>query len=99
MKLLVLQIEDYMLPCVNKALFGFDCMGCGIQRSLYLIVQGEFLAAFFMYPAIYPLALLLATISINIFKKIKYYNKIITILAVFTVITIIVSFTIKIIIN
>lgn len=99
MKLLVLQIEDYMLPCVNKALFGFDCMGCGIQRSLYLIVQGEFLAAFFMYPAIYPLALLLATISINIFKKIKYYNKIITILAVITVITIIVSFTIKIIIN
>jgi len=99
MKLLVLQIEDYMLPCVNKALFGFDCMGCGIQRSLYLIGQGEFLAAFFMYPAIYPLALLLATISINIFKKIKYYNKIITILAVITVITIIVSFTIKIIIN
>lgn len=99
MKLLVLQIEDYMLPCVNKALFGFECMGCGIQRSLYLIVQGEFLAAFFMYPAIYPLALLLATISINIFKKIKYYNKIITILAVITVITIIVSFTIKTLIN
>lgn len=99
MKLLVLQIEDYMLPCVNKALFGFECMGCGIQRSLYLIVQGEFLAAFFMYPAIYPLALLLATISINIFKKIKYYNKIITILALITVITIIVSFTIKTLIN
>ncbi|MBT8244180.1 MAG: DUF2752 domain-containing protein [Winogradskyella sp.] len=99
MKLLLFQLEDYMLPCVNKTLFGFECMGCGMQRSVNLLIQGEFLAAFFMYPGIYPLILLLATIGINIFKKIKYFNKIITILAVVTVITIIVSFIIKTLIN
>jgi len=99
MKLLYLQIDEYMLPCLNKALFGFDCMGCGIQRSISLIIHGEFLAAFLMYPAIYPLILLFVTIGLNIFKKIKYYNKIITILAVLTLSTIIVSFIIKTIIN
>ncbi len=88
-----------MLPCVNKAIFGFDCMGCGIQRSVSLIINGEFIAAFFMYPAIYPLILLFATIGINIFKKIKYFSKIITILAIITVATIIISFTVKTLIN
>lgn len=88
-----------MLPCVNKAIFGFDCMGCGIQRSISLIIHGEFLAAFFMYPAIYPLILLFTTIGINIFKKIKYFSKIITILAILTVATIIISFTVKTLIN
>ncbi|MGB0186631.1 MAG: DUF2752 domain-containing protein, partial [Flavobacteriaceae bacterium] len=23
-----------MLPCLSKTLFGFECMGCGLQRSL-----------------------------------------------------------------
>ncbi|TCK69052.1 uncharacterized protein DUF2752 [Winogradskyella wandonensis] len=99
MKLLLLQLEDYMLPCVNKAVFGFDCMGCGMQRAISLMIRGEFLAAFYMYPAIYPLIGLFTIIGINIFKKIKYYNKIITILAIITTSTIVVSFTIKTLIN
>jgi len=40
-----------MLPCLNKKLFGVDCMGCGLQRAIALIFQGEFVAAFQMYPA------------------------------------------------
>ncbi|GGI57784.1 DUF2752 domain-containing protein [Winogradskyella haliclonae] len=99
MKLFLLQPEDYMLPCLNKSIFGFDCMGCGIQRSLHLLFHGEFIAAFYMYPAIYPLLGLFTVIGINIFKKIKYFNKIITILAIITVATIMVSFTIKTLIN
>ncbi|RZN82925.1 MAG: DUF2752 domain-containing protein [Winogradskyella sp.] len=99
MKLLLLQLEDYMLPCLNKTLFGFDCMGCGIQRSINLLFHGEFIAAFYMYPAIYPLLILFLVIGINIFKKIKYFSKIITILAIVTVATIIVSFIIKTLIN
>ncbi|MFA7446524.1 MAG: DUF2752 domain-containing protein, partial [Flavobacteriaceae bacterium] len=45
-------MEDYMLPCMNKKLFGIDCMGCGIQRSVALLLRGEFVEAFYMYPAI-----------------------------------------------
>ena len=99
MKLLTHQLEEYMLPCLNKTLFGFDCLGCGIQRSVNLLIQSEFIAAFFMYPAIYPLIGLFSVIGINIFKKIKNFNKIITILGIVTVATIIVSFTIKLLIN
>ena len=47
--------ENYMLPCSNKNLFGFDCMGCGFQRALLAVFQGQFIKALWLYPAIFPL--------------------------------------------
>jgi hypothetical protein len=89
----ILQIpEEYMLPCLNKKLFGFDCMGCGMQRSVALIFHGDFVAAFYMYPAIYTLILLFGIITINTFKNFKYANKIILILALINAAIIIGSF-------
>jgi hypothetical protein len=87
--------EDFMLPCLNKKLFGFECMGCGLQRSLSLLIHGDFLGAFYMYPAIYSLIALFTCIGINIFFKFKHANKIINALAILSVATIIISFTIK----
>ena len=84
-----------MLPCLNKTLFGVECMGCGLQRSISLIFQGEFVAAFNMYPAIYTLILLFGFIVINAFKNFKHGNKIILILAVLNAIIIITSFILK----
>ena len=43
--------EDYMLPCLNKKLFGIECMGCGLQRSISLILHGELKEAFFYVPS------------------------------------------------
>ncbi len=87
-----------MLPCLSKKLFGFDCLGCGLQRSVSLIFQGEFINAFYMYPAIYSLILLFITIGINIFIKLKKYNLIINTLAIITITTIIINYILKIII-
>ena len=89
--------EDYMLPCLSKQLFDFECFGCGLQRSVYLLFQGEFIAAFKMYPAIYPLIILFFFIGANMFFKFKQSTKIINILALVTIATIIVSYLIKII--
>ncbi|WP_460218699.1 DUF2752 domain-containing protein [Psychroserpens sp. MEBiC05023] len=91
--------EDYMLPCLNKKIFGLDCMGCGMQRSLALILNGDFVAAFYMYPAIYSLIALLGVIFINYFKKFKHAYKIIVILAVINVILILGNFIYKTFIN
>lgn len=99
MKFLLLESKNYMLPCLNKKLLGFECMGCGIQRSVSLIFHGEFLAAFKMYPAIYFLLLTFIIIAINSFKKIKNFNKIITVLSISTVTTIVISFSMKTLIN
>ena len=90
-------LEEYMLPCLNKKLFGVDCMGCGMQRSVSLICHGNFVDAFYMYPAIYSLISLFIFIVINIFFKFKHSNKIIAILAIISVLTIIISYIIKLI--
>ena len=93
----MLSPEDYMIPCLNKKLFGFECLGCGLQRSLVLLWHGEFFEAFKMYPAIFTLIPLFILIGINIFYKFKYANKLINVLAIISVTTIITSYIIKLI--
>jgi hypothetical protein len=88
-------LEDYMLPCLNKKLFGIECLGCGIQRAIVLLFQGEFKAAFFMYPAIYTLFLLALFLIFNQFAKFKYDYPIKTALIILNVVIIIISYLIK----
>ena len=88
-------MEEYMLPCLNKKLFGLECMGCGMQRSVALIFQGNFTDAFYMYPAIYTLILLIAVIILNAYKNFKYASKIILILAIANGLIIITNFLLK----
>ncbi|MEX0314775.1 MAG: DUF2752 domain-containing protein [Allomuricauda sp.] len=92
---IVLSAKDFMLPCMNKKLFGIECPGCGIQRSIHLIFQGEFLAAFKMYPAIYPIFALLVFLGSSFFIKYKYMHQVKWFLILLTVATIITSYIIK----
>ena len=64
-------MEEFMLPCLNKQLFGIDCLGCGAQRAFVMVFRGEFGAAFKMFPAIYPILLLLIFLLSNLFFKFK----------------------------
>ncbi|WP_343698146.1 DUF2752 domain-containing protein [Flavobacterium sp.] len=66
-----------MIPCLFKKFFGFECLGCGFQRSLFLLFQGEFSAAFKMYPAIYTTLLFLVLLLFYFFNKSKNYQKIV----------------------
>lgn len=84
-----------MLPCLSKQYFGIDCFGCGIQRALALIVRGEFIAAFKMYPAIYTLILFFGVIFVNVFYKFSGDQKLIRILIIVNFIIIFTSFIIK----
>ncbi len=88
-------MEEYMLPCLNRKYLGFECMGCGIQRSISLFLKGEFVDAFYMYPGLYPLMFLMVVILANQFISFKYANKSIVFFAILTVATIIISYTIK----
>ncbi|MGL2986303.1 DUF2752 domain-containing protein [Flavobacterium sp. RSSA_27] len=50
-----MHLEKYMIPCLSKTLFGIECLGCGFQRALLLVLKGEWSAAFAMYPAVYSM--------------------------------------------
>ncbi|WP_229732468.1 DUF2752 domain-containing protein [Muriicola marianensis] len=87
--------KDLMLPCLSKQLLGMDCPGCGIQRSVWLLFQGEFLAAFKMYPAIYPILGLFAFLLLDQFYKIKYANTVSIVLMISSVAMILANFVYK----
>ncbi|WP_233530611.1 DUF2752 domain-containing protein [Gelidibacter salicanalis] len=89
--------EDFMLPCLNKQLFGLECLGCGIQRATLLMFRGDFVLAFKTYPAIYTLILLALFLIFNLIIKFKYDYGIKIGLISLNVIIIVVSFLIKII--
>ncbi len=74
-----------------------DCPGCGLQRSVLLLFEGSFKEAFFMYPAIYPMILLLLFLIADQFIKIKYANAISIVLMISTVTFILANYLLKLI--
>jgi len=91
----LLTIESFMLPCFTKQLWGFDCPGCGLQRAILFLFKGEFLAAFDMYPAIYPMLLLFGFLIMDKLFSIKYAIKITNVLMVSTVAFILTNYILK----
>jgi hypothetical protein len=90
-----ISLEDYMLPCLNKQLLGVDCPGCGMQRSVDLLLHGQFLAAFQMYPAIYTILPLFALIIGNKIFNLKVDNRLITGLGIASVALILINYIFK----
>lgn len=90
-----LNMESDMLPCLNKQILGVECPGCGIQRSVSSLLQGDFIAAWVTYPAIYTLILFFGVILFNSIYKIKYANTLIIGLAIANVFLILTNYILK----
>ena len=88
-------MEKYMLPCMFKKMFGIDCIGCGLQRSLNFILHGEFEKAFFMFPAVYTSILFLLSVTLFVIDKKHNYGKIVISLAIINAAIMIVSYCYK----
>lgn len=43
-------LQNHMLPCALKSIFGIDCPICGSQRSFFLLFKGHFTESFMAYP-------------------------------------------------
>ena len=88
-------MEEFMLPCLNKQLFGLDCLGCGAQRAFVLVFKGQFSAAFEMYPAIYTMLFLVFFLILNFFVNFKKALQIKAGLLILNAVIIIVSYYFK----
>lgn len=85
-----------MFPCLFKKMFGFDCPGCGTQRSFLLLCHGKFTAAFHMFPAIYTLVLFGLVITLHFVDRTRNYHKLIIGLAIANAAITIISYIYKI---
>jgi hypothetical protein len=95
MLILAKGLDDYMLPCLWKQTFNIDCMGCGMQRSISLILSGDLVAAFYMYPAIYSLIALFSFLVLHLKFQFKNGHRIIFGLFLLNISIIVISFIIK----
>lgn len=73
-----------MIPCLSKTLFGVECLGCGAQRSFILLLKGNFVAAFQIYPAIYVTLIFFGCIVLHFIDRNHNYIKLIKVMAVIT---------------
>ena len=48
-----------MINCPYKYYFGIECIGCGLQRSIYSIYKFELIKSFLFFPGLLPLILYL----------------------------------------
>lgn len=84
-----------MLPCFSKQIFGVDCPGCGLQRSIAFLFQGDFVAAWGMYPALFTIIPLFGFLAADQLYKIKHATKFVNTLMIASVVLILTNYILK----
>lgn len=83
-------LQIHLIPCPFKAITGIDCPGCGFQRSVIALIQGDINTSLTLYPAALPIlvafALGLAPRKLNNNTKFKVIRKTVYILCAVLVI-------------
>ena len=77
-------LQVHLLACPFKRLTGFDCPGCGFQRSFIALLQGDIGQSFHYYPATIPLLVTAIYTIANKHLQIAKKDQIRNVLYVFT---------------
>lgn len=88
-------LERHMGSCPWKRI-GIECMGCGMQRSFILLLKGEFVASFLMYPSLYTLIIMFGFLFVHLKFNIKNGHKILITLFILNILITLVNYLIKI---
>jgi len=66
------QLHFYFIPCPFKHLTNYDCPGCGFQRAVLALFQGDWVKSLQLYPAaITIIAMLLFMLADARFKFVQ----------------------------
>ncbi|KLT65218.1 DUF2752 domain-containing protein [Pedobacter sp. BMA] len=64
-------LSHHLFACPVKAYFGFDCPGCGFQRSVISLFKGNIAESFRFYPATMPILFLAVFAIIHLSMDVK----------------------------
>ena len=70
-------LKNHMLTCPSKHFFHFDCPGCGLQRSIVALLEGDLAKSLHLYPATMPILFCLIFTALHLKFKFKYGPEII----------------------
>ena len=90
-------LESNMLTCPYKKFFGIDCLGCGMQRSILALLNGNFIESFYWYPALLPMLFMFLFLVLHLIFKFKRGGTFLKYNFIFVVTIVVFSFVFKLI--
>jgi hypothetical protein len=84
-----------MLSCPSKYITGFDCPGCGFQRSLLALINGNLSESLQLYPATMLIIFFVILTLLENLMVVKGLTRLRQILLIFSIITVSVSYILK----
>jgi len=88
-------LEENMLGCQWKEQIGVECTGCGMQRSIIHLLKGEFVEAFFLYPAIYTLIIMFVFLGLHLKFNFKQGHRVLLYLFITNISLMLINFILK----
>lgn len=85
-------LQNHLFTCVYKEYFGLACPGCGFQRSLILLLQGNLKESILLYPALIPILGLFVFLFLHIIFKFEKGTQILLVWFIIDAIIIFVSY-------
>jgi len=70
-------LKNHMITCPSKHFFHFDCPGCGLQRSILALLDGDLVKSLQLYPATIPILFCLLFTALHLKFKFKFGPEII----------------------
>ena len=65
-------LHNELLPCVWKQTTGIDCMGCGTQRSVLALLEGDLANSIVFFPALMPMIFMFAILTGHLIFKFRH---------------------------
>ena len=59
-------LKNHLLTCPSKYFFHIDCPGCGLQRSIIALLEGDLGKSLALYPATIPMLMLLIYTALHL---------------------------------
>ncbi|MGY4385383.1 hypothetical protein ACVWYN_002421 [Pedobacter sp. UYP24] len=89
-------LKGHLLTCPFKSHTGLDCPGCGFQRSLLALIQGDVKSSIHLFPASLPIVMLLIFVPAHLKFDFKQGARTIKLLYLFIALVIVLNYVYKI---
>jgi len=96
MEVFVEWLKHHLLTCPSKHFFHFDCPGCGLQRSIISLLEGNLSESIHVYPATIPMLFCLIFTALHLVFKFKHGALIIKGAYIFTSLIIVIFYVYKV---
>ena len=90
-------LSNHLLTCPLKACTGMDCPGCGMQRAIIKLLEGDLQGSLQMNPSALPILFMLIFLMLHLKFQFKHGARILTILFVLSSIILMTNYIIRLI--